>query len=134
MQRVNPRLSAFISRGTHTRRSRNWTDVISSRPGTTPGAGVFFSVHVFQDELDGLIICETEAVSMEGLSRVRFPPWAIREVTEIPFFTGGFPCRAKRSQLLENIDVSTRTSIAVSPTAYGRTQGSAPMVPTNDAT
>lgn len=58
-----------------------------------------FSIDIFQGELDGLILCETECVSLDALHAVRFPPYASSEVTQDPFFTGGSLCRAGRAQL-----------------------------------
>ena len=65
--------------------------------------GRVFSIDVFQGELDGLILCETEADGLEDLMSIEPPPYAIREVTENPFFDGGSLCRATRVDLSQNV-------------------------------
>lgn len=62
--------------------------------------GRVFSIDVFEGELEGLILCETEAESLEDLMSVQPPAYIRHEVTEDPFFTGGNLCRVKRSELL----------------------------------
>ncbi|HKG23134.1 MAG TPA: hypothetical protein VKC34_14645, partial [Blastocatellia bacterium] len=49
--------------------------------------GRVFSIDVFEGELDGLILCETEADGLEELMLVEPPPYAKQEVTEDAFFT-----------------------------------------------
>ncbi|HEX3527818.1 MAG TPA: hypothetical protein VH988_12205 [Thermoanaerobaculia bacterium] len=61
--------------------------------------GRAFSIDVFEGELDGLILCETEAEGLAELMSIQPPPYARREVTTDPFFTGGNLCRASRSDL-----------------------------------
>lgn len=61
--------------------------------------GRVFSVDVFEGELDGLVICETESDGLEDLMSAEPPAYATREVTEMPFFEGGNLCRASRSDL-----------------------------------
>ncbi len=61
--------------------------------------GRVFSIDVFQGELDGLILCETEADGLEDLMSIEPPPYTIREVTEDPFFDGGSLCGATRDDL-----------------------------------
>lgn len=61
--------------------------------------GRVFSIDVFQGELDGLILCATEADGLEELMSIEPPPYATREVTEDSFFEGGSLCRAMRSDL-----------------------------------
>ncbi|HEX5733973.1 MAG TPA: hypothetical protein VF131_14155 [Blastocatellia bacterium] len=62
--------------------------------------GRVFSVDVFEGELEGLVLCETEADSLEELMEARPPEYARQEVTKDPFFTGGHLCRAMRADLL----------------------------------
>lgn len=62
-----------------------------------------FSVDVFQGELDGLILCETEADGLEDLMSAEPPAYATIEVTEDPFFEGGTLCRATRSELARKL-------------------------------
>lgn len=65
--------------------------------------GRVFSIDVFEGELEGLILCETEAEGMEDLMSAQFPAFATREVTEDAFFTGGNLCRAARADLLRKL-------------------------------
>ena len=65
--------------------------------------GSIFSIDVFEGELDGLILCETEAESLEELMLASPPDYAKREVTEDPFFTGGNLCRISRPDLLRKL-------------------------------
>jgi CYTH domain-containing protein len=65
--------------------------------------GRVFSVDVFEGELDGLILCETEADGLEELMSVQAPAFVGQEVTEDPFFTGGNLCRTTRSDLLRKL-------------------------------
>lgn len=62
-----------------------------------------FSVDVFEGELDGLILCETEAEGLEELMSIQAPKFARQEVTEDPFFTGGNLCRTKRAELVRKL-------------------------------
>jgi CYTH domain-containing protein len=48
-----------------------------------------YSIDVFEGHLLGLILCEVEAESDERLLAAPIPPFATREVTDDPFFTGG---------------------------------------------
>jgi len=52
-------------------------------------SGRLFGLDVFEGPLAGLVTCEAEAGSAEAIRALAFPPWASREVTEDPFFTGG---------------------------------------------
>jgi len=61
--------------------------------------GRVFSIDVFQDKMAGLILCETEAESLESLLAARFPEFARWEVTEDRLFTGGSLCRAEWPQV-----------------------------------
>jgi CYTH domain-containing protein len=62
-------------------------------------AGRVFSIDVFEGELDGLVLCETEAEGLEDLMLAEPPPYAKREVTDDPFFEGGNLCRTTRADL-----------------------------------
>ena len=57
--------------------------------------GRIFSIDVFHRDLTGLIICETEAETLDALEAARFPPYARWEITQEPLFTGGSLCRAR---------------------------------------
>jgi len=61
--------------------------------------GRVFSVDVFRGRLAGLILCETEADTVETLHAIRFPLYAGWEVTEERSFTGGSLCRADRQEI-----------------------------------
>ena len=65
--------------------------------------GRVFSIDVFEGELDGLVLCETEAEGIEDLMLVEPPPYARQEVTEDFFFTGGNLCRVTRADLLRKL-------------------------------
>ncbi|HTA46668.1 MAG TPA: hypothetical protein VK789_29695 [Bryobacteraceae bacterium] len=106
----SPMVSIYLSRDEYEALAQlDGHDLIKTRHYAERGGWVF-SVNVFQDELDGLIICETEAASLEELAAVQFPPWASWEVTATLFFTGGILCQANRRQLLENIRICANGS------------------------
>jgi len=65
--------------------------------------GRVFSIDVFEGELEGLVLCETEADGLEDLMSAQFPIFATHEVTEDPFFTGGNLCRTTRAELLRKL-------------------------------
>ncbi|HEX4966347.1 MAG TPA: hypothetical protein VF173_36400 [Thermoanaerobaculia bacterium] len=65
--------------------------------------GRVFSIDVFAGELDGLILCETEAEGLDELMSIQAPAYARHEVTEDPFFTGGSLCRTTRADLLRKL-------------------------------
>ena len=65
--------------------------------------GRVFSIDVFEGELDGLILCETEADGLEELMSIQPPAYAGYEVTEDPFFTGGNLCRTSQAELLRKL-------------------------------
>jgi len=77
--------------------------------------GRVFSIDVFEGELDGLILCETESDSLEKLMSIEPPPFAELEVTEDSFFDGGNLCRTSRQELLVRLaemDISVPISTA----------------------
>lgn len=65
--------------------------------------GQIFSIDVFENELRGLILCETERDNLEDLMSAEFPDYAKYEVTEDSFFTGGNLCRVTQSDLLKKL-------------------------------
>lgn len=69
--------------------------------------GRVFSIDVFEGELDGLVLCETEAEGLEELMAIQPPPYVRCEVTEDPFFTGGNLCRTTRAELLRRLSALT---------------------------
>ena len=66
-------------------------------------SGQVFSLDRFEGELEGLVLCETEAEGLDELMRIELPAFATREVTEDPFFTGGNLCRTTRADLLRKL-------------------------------
>jgi CYTH domain-containing protein len=65
--------------------------------------GQVFSIDVFEGELEGLVLCEIEADSLEELMAIEPPVYVEREVTEDLFFTGGNLCRTTRADLLRKL-------------------------------
>lgn len=65
--------------------------------------GYIFSIDVFEGELDGLILCEVEADSVEQLINIKFPEYATIEVTQDLFFTGGNLCRVTHLELKKKL-------------------------------
>ena len=61
--------------------------------------GRVFSIDVFDGELEGLVLCETEADGLEDLMSAEPPPCASREVTTDSFFEGGNLCRTTQAEL-----------------------------------
>jgi len=68
--------------------------------------GRVFSIDVFEGELDGLVLCETEAEGLDELMSIQPPAYARHEVTEDPFFTGGNLCRTTRAQFLRKLSIT----------------------------
>ena len=63
--------------------------VIKTRHRLNAPPGVVLSVDEFHGELGGLILAEAEFQSDEALLAFSTPPFAIREVTDEPEYTGG---------------------------------------------
>lgn len=61
--------------------------------------GRVFSIDVFEGALEGLVLCETEADSLEDLMSAELPPFVSHEVTEDSFFEGGNLCQMTRAEL-----------------------------------
>jgi CYTH domain-containing protein len=70
--------------------------------------GRVFSIDLFEGELEGLALCETEAAELAELTAVEPPAYVQCEVTEDPFFTGGNLCRASRAELLRKLSALDR--------------------------
>jgi hypothetical protein len=77
---------------------------LRKRRYTAAHDGRGFSVDVFEGPLTGLVVCEAEADSAEAIRAVMFPPWAAREVTDDPFFTGGNLSRLTAVELTARLD------------------------------
>jgi len=67
--------------------------------------GRVFSIDVFEGELDGLVLCETEADGLEDLMSAEPPPFAKHEVTDDRFFEGGSLCRTTRADLVSRLSM-----------------------------
>ena len=65
--------------------------------------GRVFSIDVFEDELAGLVLCETEADGLEDLMSAEPPSFAKHEVTSDAFFEGGNLCRTTRADLISKL-------------------------------
>lgn len=65
--------------------------------------GQIFSIDVFENELNGLVLCETECADLEDLMSVEPPAYINCEVTEDDFFKGGNLCRATRIDLADKL-------------------------------
>jgi len=62
-----------------------------------------FSIDAFENELDGLVLCETESDGFEDLISAEPPAYVCREVTEDAFFTGGHLCQTTNADLLHKL-------------------------------
>ena len=67
--------------------------------------GQIFSIDVFKNELNGLVLCETETDSLEDLMSAELPAYIKREVTKDIFFTGGNLCRITNPDLLSKLSL-----------------------------
>jgi CYTH domain-containing protein len=65
--------------------------------------GRVFSIDVFEGELEGLVLCETEAEGLQDLMLAEPPEYARQEVTEDAFFTGANLSRTIRAELLRKL-------------------------------
>ncbi len=66
-------------------------------------SGRIFGIDVFAGELEGLVLCESEADNEEELRAIVPPDYAGAEVTADPFFAGGNLCRVRRDELLAKL-------------------------------
>lgn len=62
-----------------------------------------FSIDVFENELSGLLICETERADLEDLMSAEPPAYVSREVTEDAFFTGAHLSQATSADLTNKL-------------------------------
>lgn len=65
--------------------------------------GRIFSIDVFENELSGLVLCETESDGLEDLMSAEPPGYVKLEVTEDAFFTGGNLCKTTSADLLNKV-------------------------------
>ena len=77
---------------------------LRKRRYTVAHDGRAFSVDVFEGALSGLVMCEAEAESATAIRAVTFPSWAMHEVTDDAFFTGGNLCRLTAAELAAGLD------------------------------
>jgi CYTH domain-containing protein len=77
---------------------------LRKRRYTVGHGGRGFSIDVFEGPLAGLVLCEAEADSREAILAQAFPPWASRELTNDPFFTGGALARVSAEDLKVRLD------------------------------
>lgn len=66
-----------------------------------------YGIDVFEGPLRGLTLAETECESVAACRALQIPPFALRDVTEEPFFTGG------------HLATLTRERFEVGMTMYG---------------
>lgn len=77
---------------------------LRKRRYTVGHEGRNFSVDVFEGPLAGLVVCEAEDQSPEAIRRRVFPPWASREITADPFFSGANLARLTAGELKARLD------------------------------
>lgn len=61
--------------------------------------GIKYALDIFAGILQGLVLCEFEGENEEELFAIPAPPFAIVEVTQDLFFTGGSLCRASPAEV-----------------------------------
>lgn len=94
-----PIVNIYLSAAEHAMLSALPGRALRKRRHTVAHAGRAFSLDVFEGPLTGLVLCEAEADSAEAIRALAFPPWAVREVTADPFFTGANLARMTAGQL-----------------------------------
>jgi CYTH domain-containing protein len=80
---------------------------LAKRRHTVAHQGRAFGVDVFEGALAGLILCEAEGATPEAIRAIVFPPWASREVTADPFFTGGNLASVTAAELAVRLRLET---------------------------
>ena len=60
--------------------------------------GLEYGIDVFEGELDGLILAELECETAQEFERLQMPSFALREVTDDLFFTGGYLATLTREE------------------------------------
>lgn len=60
-----------------------------------------YAIDIFAGHLRGLVLAEIESIDDLALSQLVPPPFAIREVTQDPFFTGGHLAQLTAAQFRE---------------------------------
>jgi adenylate cyclase len=67
-------------------------------------SGNAYSLDVFEGELEGLLLSEVSADSLEQLMSIEPPAFSSREVTEDEYFDGGNLCKISQSDLKAKLD------------------------------
>jgi len=62
-------------------------------------AGEMFSLDVFHEDLEGLVMCEVESSDLDRVGQVQLPPWVGVEVTNDIRFSGGQLCESSYAQV-----------------------------------
>jgi CYTH domain-containing protein len=83
-----PITNIYLSEAEHAALSALAAHPLRKRRHTVRWGERGFSVDVFEGPLTGLVTCEAEAESPEAIRARAFPPWAAREVTTDPRFSG----------------------------------------------
>lgn len=86
-------------------------ELLSSLPGkqlvkkrfTYDWHGRRFSIDLFQNQLNGLILAEIEAFTDEELLTLSIPDFAVLDVTNVRFYTGGHLISVSARQLQERL-------------------------------
>lgn len=65
--------------------------------------GRIYSVDVFESQLAGLVLAEIEFADAHAADRLPLPAFALADVTEVPFFTGGALADATAEQLAREL-------------------------------
>jgi len=100
-----PIVNIYLSAAEHAMLSALPGHALRKRRHTVVHAGRAFSLDLFEGPLAGLALCEAEAESAEAIRALAFPPWATREVTADPFFTGAALSRLTAAELKARLDL-----------------------------
>lgn len=98
-----PIVNVYLAENEHTLLSQLPGRALRKRRYELVIAEIAFAIDVFEPELMGLVLCETESHSVEELANITLPPWAATEVTSDPFFNGGNLSCVERVELAEKI-------------------------------
>ena len=98
-----PIVNIYLSEDDHAVLMALSAQMITKRRYRVAHVGQVFGLDVFEGALAGLVLCEAEAESRAAILALSFPPWAGREVTADPFFTGGVLCGVSAEELLARL-------------------------------
>jgi CYTH domain-containing protein len=62
-----------------------------------------YGIDVFEGSLQGLILAETECETAEELAQLSLPSFAFKDVTDDPFFSGGFLASINEKKFREGL-------------------------------